>query len=209
MPALDTDLDTTIRPMFEANVFGVMRMSQTFAPLLISAAKAGEETPVIVNICSLAATYPLPFSAHYSATKAAVQTYGDCLRMELQPFGVDVLNVMTGGVKSNIVRTSHELPEGSLYQPAIAGFKERVYISQQTGMETAAYAKYVVGEVLKGRRQWWWLKNRWIWSGSTATLSKFAYHLVPRALTETVLMRKFSLWDLRRAWFGSQQKTLP
>lgn len=66
--------------MFEINVFGVMRMVQEFVDLLIAA----EGT--IVNIGSIAAIMPFAFGAGYNATKGALHSYADTLRVELKPF---------------------------------------------------------------------------------------------------------------------------
>lgn len=80
-PALDLDIDTTVAQMFDVNVLGVMRMVKAFSELLISAKGC------IVNIGSVAPIAPLVYSSAYNATKAALHAYGDCLSMELKPFG--------------------------------------------------------------------------------------------------------------------------
>ena len=66
--------------MFEINVYGVMRMVQEFVHLLIAA----EGT--IVNIGSVAAVMPYVFGSAYNATKGALHSYGDTLRVEMKPF---------------------------------------------------------------------------------------------------------------------------
>jgi 1-acylglycerone phosphate reductase len=66
--------------MFEVNVYGIMRMVQEFVHLLIAA----EGT--IVNIGSVAGVIPYAFGSAYNATKGAVHSYGDTLRVELKPF---------------------------------------------------------------------------------------------------------------------------
>ena len=72
----------------------MMLMCKTFAPLLINA------KGTIVQIGSLAAVMPYVFASCYSATKAALHSYSNTLRLELAPFGVRVVTVVTGGVKS-------------------------------------------------------------------------------------------------------------
>ncbi|KAG5929501.1 hypothetical protein E4U60_007427 [Claviceps pazoutovae] len=95
-PALDLDVDGVVASMFDVNVLGVMRMVKAFSDLLISAKGC------IVNIGSVAPIVPLVYSSAYNATKAALHAYGESLHMELKPLGVDVLTIITGGVKSNI-----------------------------------------------------------------------------------------------------------
>ncbi|KAJ6443957.1 NADPH-dependent 1-acyldihydroxyacetone phosphate reductase [Purpureocillium lavendulum] len=100
LPALDLDVDGMVNDMFNVNVLGVMRMVKAFSPLLINS------KGTVVNIGSVAPLVPLPFSTAYNATKAALHAYGDGLRMELALFGVKVITIITGGVKSNIVGPS-------------------------------------------------------------------------------------------------------
>jgi 1-acylglycerone phosphate reductase len=73
--ALDQDL-AEMKQMFETNVFGIMAMVQEFMPLLMLSQDAS-----IVNVGSFVALIPFPFGSSYSATKAAVHSYSDALRL--------------------------------------------------------------------------------------------------------------------------------
>jgi len=73
MPALDLDVDE-VRDLFETNVYGVMRMCQAFAPLLI------EAKGCIVQIGSLTGVMPYVLSSAYNASKAALHAYSRTLR---------------------------------------------------------------------------------------------------------------------------------
>lgn len=73
--ALDQDLATT-RQMFETNIFGMMAVVQEFTPLLMQSNDA-----CIVNIGSTAALVPFAFSSSYNASKAAVHSYSETLRL--------------------------------------------------------------------------------------------------------------------------------
>ncbi|CAD6448091.1 31c29551-f504-4d08-a620-fa8132705403 [Sclerotinia trifoliorum] len=167
MPALDVDLDDA-RHCFETNVFGVMAMCQVFTPLLI------KRKGLIVNIGSLAAILPYVFGSVYNASKAALHAYSRTLRLELAPFSVRVMVVVTGGVQSNIARTPRALPPSSLYLDIEDEFQTRVVHSQSAGsMPNAEYAKGVVDAVVKGGVRTLWRGNKtWIvwfarnWLGS-------------------------------------------
>ncbi|KZV97820.1 short-chain dehydrogenase/reductase [Exidia glandulosa HHB12029] len=81
-----TDLDISrAQVVFDTNLFGVMRMVREFAPLLVKA--KGK----IFNIGSLAGVIPVPFRSVYGASKAALHSYGDSLRLEMKPFDVTVV----------------------------------------------------------------------------------------------------------------------
>jgi len=73
VPALDID-NEEVHDLFEANVFGVMRMCQTFIPLLI------EAKGTIVQIGSLTGHMPYIFSSGYNASKAALHAYTNTMR---------------------------------------------------------------------------------------------------------------------------------
>lgn len=77
MPALDLDMDE-VQKTFDVNVFGVMRMCQTFGPMVVQA------KGIIVMIGSLAAVTPYVFGSSYNASKAAVHAYSDTLRLVSQ-----------------------------------------------------------------------------------------------------------------------------
>ncbi|EER44773.1 short chain dehydrogenase/reductase [Histoplasma capsulatum H143] len=123
VPVLDVNLQKA-REVFETNFISVIAMCQEFAPLIIKA------KGTIVQIGSVAGIIPYVFGGVYNASKAALHSLSDSLRVELAPFGVQVTTIITGGVKSNIARTAHTLPETSLYQPVKAEYARRIGHSQ-------------------------------------------------------------------------------
>jgi 1-acylglycerone phosphate reductase len=81
-PVAITDMELTdARSLFEVNVFAAISMVQEFAPLLIASRKGR-----VVQTGSISGIMPVPFSAAYNASKAALHSFGDTLRGELAPF---------------------------------------------------------------------------------------------------------------------------
>ena len=87
---------------FEVNVFGLMRTSQAFIPLLGSDPDRKGPPGRIVNITSVGGRLAAPFLGAYAATKHAVEALTDSLRRELMIYGIDAIAIGPGSVKTPI-----------------------------------------------------------------------------------------------------------
>lgn len=183
VPALDVDF-VEVQNVFDTNIISVMRRCQAFSPLLM------QVKGTIINIGSVAAEIPYVYGSVYNATKAALHAYSDTLRVELAPFDVRVMVVVTGGVKSNIVRTKRELPVGSRYLPLKAGYEARQLHPQMQAMDTAAYATSVVKAALKTR------PARSLWEGNQAWKIWMILTFLPRVFWDYYFARVFQLHKL-------------
>ncbi|KFX95420.1 hypothetical protein V490_03890 [Pseudogymnoascus sp. VKM F-3557] len=185
VPAIEVS-DEDIQSTFETNIFSVIQIIRELSPLIISA--KGK----IVNIGSITAVTPYVFGSVYNATKGALQAYSNTLRLELAPFGVRVILVVTGGVQSRIARTDRTLSEDSLYLPINAEYLRRVKHSQEGAMPNAAYSASVVHEVLKASPQ------KWIWQGNRSWLIWFLDRFAPRSVWDYIFPSMFGLARLRQ-----------
>lgn len=79
------------RYQFEVNLFGMARLTQLLLPAMRKKG-AGK----IVNLSSMGGKIYTPLGAWYHATKHAVEGWSDCLRIELAPFGIDVVIIEPG-----------------------------------------------------------------------------------------------------------------
>lgn len=84
------------RRQFEVNLFGMARLIQLVTPTMRK-----NHYGKIVNISSMGGKIWTKFGGWYHATKYAVEGMSDCLRLELKPFGIDVIVVEPGGIKTN------------------------------------------------------------------------------------------------------------
>jgi short-subunit dehydrogenase len=82
-------------------VFGLMAVTRAFGGRMIER-RAGR----IVNISSGGGRMSFPFAGAYTATKFAVEAMSDSLRMELRPFGVKVILIEPGPIKTNFSGTA-------------------------------------------------------------------------------------------------------
>ena len=149
-PATDISLPDA-RAVYETNLFGTMAIVSTFVPMLLPT------KGLIINISSISAQVPYVFGSVYCSSKAALDAYSRTLRLELAPFGVHVMVVRAGTVKSNIATNRFgSLKEGSLYQKASWLYERRFGWSQkkESGgggpVETDVFARKLVDEALKG-----------------------------------------------------------
>lgn len=100
-PLLHQPVDEFAR-VIEVNVIGVMAVTQAFAPLVGAQSGAKGKPGRIVNISSVGGVLAAPFLGAYTASKHAIEAFSDVLRRELQLYGVDVIVIGPGAVKTKI-----------------------------------------------------------------------------------------------------------
>jgi NAD(P)-dependent dehydrogenase (short-subunit alcohol dehydrogenase family) len=99
--ALETLSMESVRRQFETNVFGLLRLSQLVLPGM-RVAGGGR----IVNISSMGGKLTFPGGGVYHATKHAVEALSDALRFEVQGFGVKVVVIEPGLIKTEFANTA-------------------------------------------------------------------------------------------------------
>lgn len=105
--------------LFDVNLFGVMRVINAVLPSM-RARRQGR----ILNISSVLGLIPAPYSAHYSASKHALEGYSESLDHEVRAFGVRVSLIEPGYIRSAFDQNA--LPADSpiaVYDQARAGFR--------------------------------------------------------------------------------------
>ena len=93
--AVETVPMELVRAQFETNVFGLVRLCQLVLPGM-RRARAGR----IVNLSSMGGKLVFPGGGFYHATKYAVEAISDALRFEVKGFGVDVIVVEPGLIRT-------------------------------------------------------------------------------------------------------------
>ncbi|KAI0437388.1 hypothetical protein F4803DRAFT_539112 [Xylaria telfairii] len=187
MPAVDTDV-AAVQKMFDVNLFGPMRMIFHFHDLLISS------RATIVNIGSVGGIVPYVYGSSYNASKAALHHWGNTLRVEMAPFGVKVMTVISGEIGTNILRNDADrrLPEGSYFTPLSSEFKAHVQRVPDT-TNRFQYAKKIVSQSLKPS------PLSWYWYGKTTGIVRFFDIFGPRTVWDLIFWFVFSFGKLRDA----------
>ncbi len=102
------------KEQFETNFFSVVRMVQKVAPTM-----RNQGSGSIVNISSVAGRIGLPASTAYVSSKFAVEGLSESLRYELGQFGVNVIIIEPGVIKTNFfdsMKTAKKADEGGAYR---------------------------------------------------------------------------------------------
>lgn len=146
---------------FEVNIFGLARLTQLVLPYMRT-----QHSGRIVNIASVAGHVTFYFGAWYHATKYALEAFSDALRMEVKPFGIDVVIIEPGAIKTDwgLIAAEHlrSSAQGGAYEKeatkAAEGLK-RMYLSNSLTdpkhiskkIAHAAVTKYPCTRYLTGR----------------------------------------------------------
>jgi len=105
---------TDARNQLDVNVFGLARLCQLVLPHMRK-----QHSGRIINTSSVAGKSVLYYGAWYHVSKFAVEAFSDALRMETQPFGIDVVIIEPGAIKTDwgIIAADHlaKSSEGTAY----------------------------------------------------------------------------------------------
>ncbi|MGI9133848.1 MAG: SDR family oxidoreductase, partial [Rhodoferax sp.] len=142
-----------LRRQYETNVVAPVALARAALPLL-QAAVARHGQAVLVNVGSIVGLLTTPFAGAYCSSKAAIHSLSDALRMELAPFGIQVVTVQPGGVRSRFgdhAEAALRLPPGSLYLPVERGVRARAQAGQRNAQAAEEFVLPVVDAILAAR----------------------------------------------------------
>jgi len=113
--AIETVTLEEARRQVEVNVFGLAELTRLVLP-----AMRRQGSGRIINTSSIAGKMVLPFGGWYHVSKYSVEALGDALRMEVRPFGIDVVLIEPGGIKTDwgIIAAQHlrDSSQGTAYE---------------------------------------------------------------------------------------------
>ncbi|NKC33775.1 SDR family oxidoreductase [Falsiroseomonas selenitidurans] len=140
--ALEAVPMASVRSLFETNSFGSMAMTQALLPHFRQ-----RRGGVIVNVSSSVTLVPLPLLSAYTASKAAMNAFSDCLAEELAPFDVRVRLVLpgrapeTGFGAAARARSEGGIPESyaALAQAVFAGWQRGTLVTRAAAVAEAVW----------------------------------------------------------------------
>ncbi len=185
-PILDITEDE-LNNQFLTNVYAPLRLIKEITPTMIK-----NKNGVIINVGSISGLVTTPFSGAYCASKAAIHSFSDALRMELKPFGIKVLTVMPGAIKSNfgkqaMKRAEEIFKKNSFYSSLNSFILKRANGSQVVATPAENFAKAIV--VLMNKNKY--PANLLI--GKKSFLLPFMKKILPTKVLDSILIKKFGL----------------
>ena len=129
--AIETVSMEEARRQIEVNVFGLARLTQLVLPIMRSQ-NAGR----IINVASVAGRICLAYGGWYHVSKYSVEAFSDALRIEAKPFGIDVVLIEPGAIRTdwgiiaadNLVASS----KGTVYEDSAAREAELMYTAYRS-----------------------------------------------------------------------------
>ena len=161
-----------IRNTFEVNVFGVIHVIRAFAPLLGATEKPYQNPGKIINISSVSGIFASPFVAPYVGSKHALEGISGSLRRELMLFGIDVIVIGPGVVKTPIWGKGGDISkyDNTPYKSAMGKFRDYIRKNLETGLEVEKISDVVYKVAIKDS-------------------PKTRYGIVPNYFTNNILRR--------------------
>lgn len=131
----------------DVNVFGLARMTQLVLPGMRK-----QKSGTIINIASIGGKIATPFGGWYHASKFAVEGLSDSLRLEVAPFGINVVVIEPGGVKSEWGEIAYENLTKTTTQTAYGEMAEKFKQAFQKAMPKNAEPEVISRLISKAIR---------------------------------------------------------
>ncbi|BAN46907.1 SDR family oxidoreductase [Metapseudomonas resinovorans] len=184
-PLLDGGVEA-LRKQFDTNVFALVDLTRACFPLL------RKRRGLVVNIGSVSGVLVTPFAGAYCASKAAVHALSDALRLELAPFGIELMEVQPGAIASSFgSNASREaeavIAEGSPWWPVREGIRARARASQDKPTPAEDFARVLLAAVQRTPRP------ALVRIGNGSRALPILARWVPKALLDRVLKKRFGL----------------
>ncbi|MEG1529232.1 MAG: SDR family oxidoreductase [Clostridia bacterium] len=137
--AIEYTPESAARKIFDVNFFGALNVIQAVIPVMRK-----QQDGIVINVSSAAAPLSLPFQAFYSATKAALSSLTEALRIEVAPFNIRVTSILPGDVKTDFTsKRQKNADDNTVYSKRIATSISKMEHDEQNGMSPKYIAKQI------------------------------------------------------------------
>jgi NAD(P)-dependent dehydrogenase (short-subunit alcohol dehydrogenase family) len=185
----DTSPEEALHQM-DVNFMGVFRVTKAVLPVMRQRCSG-----VIVNISSLGGLFGLPFQGFYSASKFALEGWTESLRHEVRPFGIRVMVVEPGDVRTGFTARrvcASAASANSAYAGLFTKCLETVEKEEKQGIAPEAVAQ-LVGRIVEGRAN----GIRYTCGHPSQRLSAVLERLLPAKLFQSIIGSFYGLGSAR------------
>ena len=187
-PVMHTPMED-YRRQFEVNLFGVIAVTKTFLPML-GAVKNYAKTPgKIINISSVSGQIAYPFLGPYCSSKFALEGFSQVLRRELLLYGIDVIVIGPGAVKTPIWKKSKTVSPDMLnsdYAPALSKFTSQLKKNVENAIDAGDLAQSIFNIFRKKHP-----KTRYTFQSSMFIRYILPKYLLPPRILDKLIMKMF------------------
>lgn len=181
-----------LRAQFEVNVFSIVALCQALIPGMVARGHGR-----IVNIGSVSGVVATPFAGAYCASKSAVHALSASMRMELAPFGIRVITVQPGAIRSDFGAAASKgaasaTARDSLYAAVSDAIHERAHAGQVGAITAEVFAAKMMDAVLAQH------PSPEVRIGPQTRLLPFLKRYLPTSALDRILSSKFKLSRLRK-----------
>jgi NAD(P)-dependent dehydrogenase (short-subunit alcohol dehydrogenase family) len=179
----DTSIEEA-KAQFETDFFGVMRVCRAALPIM-----RAQRSGTIINISSIGGLLGMPFQGLYSASKHAVEGMSEALSMEVRPFGIRVVLVEPGDMRTGVTaarrRTAQSLANAA-YQARFGSAMQVVEHDETHGASPDQVAR-LVERIIRSRSP----RLRYIVGPFYETVSVVAKKVLPPRLFEWIIAKYY------------------
>jgi NAD(P)-dependent dehydrogenase (short-subunit alcohol dehydrogenase family) len=180
----DTSIDEA-REQFEVNFFGVLRMCRAALPTM-----RRQKASYIVNIGSIGGLIAIPFQGFYSASKFALEGLSESLRLEVRPFGIQVVLIEPGDHRTSFTqnrRSTRGSAAGSVYRDRFERAVARMASDEQGGPSPEGIAR-LLHKVLNNTRP----RLRYTAGPAAQRVAVWIKRTMPYAVMEKIMQDYYS-----------------
>jgi len=173
------------RYQFEVNIFGLARLTQLALPFM-RAQKQGR----IINVSSMGGRFGEPHGAWYHATKFALEGLSDCTRMELKQFGIDVVVIQPGMIKTewDIIAGENLLKaSGNTAYKELANKQAEMFVKMYKNASEPKVIAKVIAKAATVHKP----KTRYV-AGSGAKFILFAKSILPDRIFDKIMLSQMN-----------------
>jgi len=133
-----------MKDQYETNLFGLIRVTQAVLPIMRK-----QKSGIIVNISSGVGRFAIPGQSVYVSTKFAIEGLSESIAYELEPFGIKIVLVEPGFVKTNIANNMVIAKKSQDPNSPYSKLMENIVSHIEHGLETGSSPDVVAKVVLK------------------------------------------------------------